>query len=146
MATGMAQRMARVAWPRDVIEERSAIVPVPLGKSRFRERGYNQSAVLAEALGKIWHCTVQEDVIFRARETISQTELKPEERRANVAGAFTAPEAVRERIRGSHLIIIDDVMTTAATLNSCAAALYGAGARTLSYITFGRARAAGDRL
>jgi ComF family protein len=138
--------MARLHWPEDVIEERSAIVPVPLSKSRMRERGYNQSEQLAAGLSQHWRIPVGEDLLTRTRATVSQTELTPEERKSNVAGAFRVPSGKSQQIRGAHLVIIDDVMTTAATLNACAAALYEAGARTISYVTFGRARAQADRL
>jgi predicted amidophosphoribosyltransferase len=60
---------------------------------------------------------------------------------ANVAGAFRADEGARPRFRGAHVVLVDDVVTTAATLNACAAALVGGGARIVSYVTFARARA-----
>lgn len=138
--------MSRLHWLPDVVEERNALVPVPLAPTRMRERGYNQSERLAAALGEIWKLPVWNNVLRRTRGTKSQTELTPEERKRNVAGAFEVPPETRQQIRGAHLVIIDDVMTTAATLNACAASLYQAGARTISYVTFGRARAAGDRL
>ncbi|MEO7823343.1 MAG: phosphoribosyltransferase family protein, partial [Gemmatimonadaceae bacterium] len=75
-----------------------------------------------------------------------QTELTPEERVGNVAGSFQLLDRDRDRIRGSHLVLVDDVVTTAATLNECARVLYAGGARIISYVTFGRARASGDRL
>lgn len=138
--------MSRLHWPIDVIEERAGLVPVPLGKGRLRERGFNQSERLAAALAMRWQTNVWDDVLRRTRATVTQTELTPDERKRNVAGAFEVAPEKRQQIRGAHLVIIDDVMTTAATLNACAATLYDAGARTISYATFGRARAAGDRL
>jgi predicted amidophosphoribosyltransferase len=54
-------------------------------------------------------------------------------------------DGARESVRGLHLVLVDDVLTTGATMNACATALFDAGARTLSYVTFGRARASGDR-
>ncbi len=143
-AEGMAERMGRLAWPRDVVEERAALVPVPLAPSRRRERGYNQSELLARALGKKWDLPVWTTCVERARATNSQTQLTPSERRRNVSGAFRAvPAAVN--FRGAHLVLVDDVVTTAATLNECATALHEAGARIVSYVTFGRAPALGDR-
>lgn len=146
VALEMSARMARLHWPADVVEERSAIIPVPLSRSRIRERGYNQSERLAAGLAQHWKIPVWDDLLTRTRATVSQTELTPEERKRNVAGAFQVPSGKEQQIRGAHLVIIDDVMTTAATLNACAAALYEAGARTISYVTFGRARAHADRL
>jgi predicted amidophosphoribosyltransferase len=64
---------------------------------------------------------------------------------ANVHHAFSLENNAESRIRGQHLILVDDVLTTGATLNACATVLFDAGARTLSYVTFGRARAAADR-
>ncbi|MBA2689027.1 MAG: ComF family protein [Gemmatimonadaceae bacterium] len=144
VAIEMAERLARLHWPVDVVEERAALIPVPLGGGRMRERGYNQSERIAAALAPLWKVPVWGEVIERTRATVSQTELTPDARKRNVAGAFSVVVERQQQIRGAHLVIIDDVMTTAATLNACAAALYEAGARTISYVTFGRARAAGD--
>ena len=145
IADEMGARMARLSWPPDVTRERSAIVPVPLGDGRLRERGYNQSDLLARALAGRWGIPVWSDVLTRTRETTSQTRLTPGERLANVSGAFRAPVSERIKLRGAHVVLIDDVVTTASTLNACAAALFDGGARVLSYVTFARAPAAGDR-
>jgi ComF family protein len=150
-AHGMAARMARLHWPADVINERAAIVPVPLSRSRERERGFNQAALLAESLAPAWRIPVWRGALARTRSTGTQTRLTPGERSANVRDAFEVPEGhskiegAREHMRGLHLVLVDDVLTTGATLNACAAALFNAGARTISYATFGRARASGDR-
>jgi ComF family protein len=144
-AAGMAERMARLAWPADVIAERTALVPVPLAPVRERERGFNQAERLAAELAGRWRLPVWTDVVARSRRTRTQTRLTPAERSANVRHAFSVPDGARNRLRGRHLLLVDDVVTTGATLNACAAALFDAGARTLSYVTFGRARASGDR-
>jgi predicted amidophosphoribosyltransferase len=84
------------------------------------------------------------ECIERVKRTESQTRLTPGERRRNVCGAFRAvPTPVN--FRGAHLVLVDDVVTTGATLNECATALHAAGARIVSYVTFGRAPALGDR-
>jgi predicted amidophosphoribosyltransferase len=94
----MADRMARLPWPRDVVEERAAVVPVPLAASRARERGYNQSELLARALARHWDVPVWAGCVERARGTVTQTRLTPDERRRNVRGAFRAvPGAVNFR-------------------------------------------------
>lgn len=146
VARDISARLARLSWPRDVVEERRALVPVPLAASRLRERGYNQSERLAVALAPRWGIPVWSDVLVRGRATRTQTRLTPEERLRNVAGAFVVPDAARRRILGTHLVLVDDVVTTAATLNASAAALFAGGARIVSYVTFGRAPASGDRL
>ena len=144
-ATGMAERMSRLSWPLDVVEERTALVPVPLAAARRRERGYNQSERLASALAAHWSLPVWNGVLVRARETTTQTRLTPEDRLRNVRGAFRAAPEARDLLRGAHVVLVDDVVTTAATLNECASALHAGGARILSYVTFGRAPAIGDR-
>jgi ComF family protein len=141
----MAERMARLAWPADVIAERTALVPVPLARTRQRERGFNQSTLLAAELASHWRLPVWASVIERARSTQTQTRLTPAERSSNVAGAFRATHGAHSTLRGAHVVLVDDVVTTAATLNACADALFAAGARILSYVTFGRAPASGDR-
>jgi ComF family protein len=146
VADEMGERMSRLAWPRDVVEERSALVPIPLAAARMRERGYNQSELLASALSSRWRIPVLAGAVGRLRSTRSQTELTPEQRVGNVAGSFQLVERERDRIGGGHIVLVDDVVTTAATLNECARMLYAGGARIISYVTFGRARASGDRL
>lgn len=138
----MGDRMARVDLPLDVMEERSIVVPVPLAPGRMRERGYNQSGLLAERLAARWGLKTSEALI-RNRATESQTRLTPGGRLRNVASAFATAMSRRE-LAGHHVILVDDVVTTAATLNACAAALHAGGARIITYVTFGRARAAGD--
>ena len=146
VAAEIAGRMSRLAWPVDVVEERAAIVPVPLASARKRQRGYNQSALIAEALGREWDVEVWDDLVVRSRETRSQTQLTPEQRLDNVAGSFCVRDGHARALVGAHVVLLDDVVTTAATLNTCAKVLYEGGARIISYVTFGRARASGDRL
>ena len=141
----MADRMARLPWPDDVVRERAALVPVPLAAERLRARGYNQSAVLAGGLAAHWRVPVWDDVLCRARSTAAQARLTRDERLGNVAGAFLAQPGARSRLRGRHVVLVDDVVTTAATLVACADALVAGGARIVSCVTFGRARAASDR-
>lgn len=145
VADGMAERLTRLPWPPDVVLERAALVPVPLAPLKQRARGYNQAEALADAVARRWGLPVWRDALLRTRATPSQTRLTPGERLANVHGAFLANAAYAERLRGRHLILVDDVLTTGATMNACAAVLFAAGTRTMSYLTFGRARAATDR-
>ena len=126
--------------------ERTALIPIPLAAARKRQRGYNQSALIAYGIGRRWRIPVWDDLVTRSRETSSQTRLTPEQRLDNVAGSFCVKSERREQLRGAHVILVDDVVTTAATLNTCARILYEAGTRIISYVTFGRAHASGDRL
>jgi ComF family protein len=145
MAVPMAARMAHVDLPDDVVRERTALVPLPLSAVRERERGYNQAERLASALAVHWQLPVWRDVLLRTRDTRSQVRLTPSERAGNVSHAFASTFASRTRLRGAHLVLVDDVITTSASLNAAAAALAEGGARIISYLTFGRAPDPGDR-
>lgn len=145
-ARSMAEHMSRTTFPRDVVDERSAIVPIPLAAARLRERGFNQTELIGQSLAGIWGIPLRSDVLVRLSSTRSQTELTPGERLGNVAGAFTVPANARPFLGGAHPVLLDDVVTTGATLRAAASALFAAGARTISYMTFGRAPASGDRL
>jgi ComF family protein len=101
-----------------------ALVPVPLHAARHRERGYNQADEIARALGTALDLPVLRRGIARHAPTAPQTAANAAERRANVAHAF----AVTRPLRGMRLAIVDDVVTTGATVNSLAAALVRAGA------------------
>ena len=127
------------------------LVPVPLGAKRLRRRGYNQSAVLAQALGAAWGLTNRPELLVRTRDTPTQTALTPAARLANVAGAFevrigdrgmridnpSCNSAIRDP--KSAIVLVDDVFTTGATLAEAARALVTAGFQTISAVTFGRA-------
>ena len=143
VAEAMGERMAGLAWPRDVRAERAALVPVPLASARRRARGFNQAERLAAAVGRRWAIPVVTGVT-RTRVTETQTRLTPGERLANVRRAFEAVPEDLPRLVGQHVILVDDVLTTGATLNACAGALFAAGVRTVSYLTFGRARTVAD--
>ncbi len=143
LARPMAKRIARL----DGLlagGERTALGPVPLARPRERERGYNQSDLLAREIGRCWSVPVWSSALERTRHTPTQTALTPQQRLDNVADAFSVMGAYRARVRGAHLILVDDVITTGATMNACAAAMFAAGARSVAYVTFGRARAPGD--
>jgi ComF family protein len=127
------------------------LVPIPLAAKRLRQRGYNQSEVLARALARQWRIPVVSDVLVRTRETPTQTALTPGTRLANVAGAFAVPNSKCEmrngttsvnsafRISHSTLVLVDDVFTTGATLAEAARALEQAGAQSIHAVTFARA-------
>lgn len=137
-------RLARLEWPPDVVLERAALLPVPLAAVKQRARGFNQAERLAAAVAGHWRVPVWADALRRTRATPSQTRLTPGERLANVHGAFSLG-LESHRLQGQHVVLVDDVLTTGATLNACASVLFAAGARTMSYLTFGRARTSGDR-
>jgi ComF family protein len=111
-----------------------SLIPIPLARKRERLRGYNQSERLATALGTLLSLPVRTDLLRRSRETATQTALTPDERRANVSGAFAADNAL-----GVRAVLVDDVFTTGATLLSAAQALCERGAERVEAVTFGRA-------
>ena len=100
-----------------------AVVPVPLHRSRLRRRGFNQAELLARGVARKINAPVS-DTLQVVRRTRDQVDLSASERRKNVAGAFSA----RTRVRG-RILLIDDVFTTGATMNSCAEGLVRAGAK-----------------
>jgi len=167
LADVIADKMQRLPKPTG----RLILVPIPLSPKRLRKRGYNQAGAIARALAARWKCDVDSDVLVRIRDTKSQTKLTPDERRANVGGAFfAAPPAAAPRLGGEvgevgeerrdeetspspsspptlvskqpnppHIILIDDVLTTGATLVAAASALQDAGWSSVRAVTFARA-------
>jgi competence protein ComFC len=118
-------------WQIDV----DVMAPVPLGEKRLRERGYNQADLIAKPLAKTLHIPYRPPALRRVRETRSQVGLDAEERRVNLISAFKAdPEICRDQ----SFLILDDIATTGATLDACAAALREAGAKNVFCITVAR--------
>lgn len=112
------------------------VVPVPLGRKRYRERGYNQVSLVARPLASFCQWRFQPRALCRARETQSQVGLSASERKANVADAFLAESKL---VAGRAVLIVDDVATTGSTLNACAQACLDAGAETVYALTLARA-------
>ncbi len=133
---------ARLVRPcRELAGDRPlALVPVPLAAQRLRERGYNQCEAIAKGLARNLGGTIVTGVLQRIRETPTQTRLTPEQRLHNVASAFHVDAGRAAKLQDAVCILIDDVITTGATMNACAAALADAGVGTICYLTFGRAR------
>lgn len=102
------------------------VVPVPLHSNRQRQRGFNQSLLLATQVSKVLGVPVARKDCVRVRDTRPQTGLRASERRKNVAGAFDVPRP--QSVKGRRVLLIDDVVTTGATVHACARALRQAGA------------------
>ena len=106
-----------------------AVVPVPLHQKRLRERGYNQSSLLARELGKLINLPIVDNCLIRLRHAPPQARTSTvDERRSNVAGAFTCRD---QRLQDKQVLLVDDVSTSGATLDACARALKAAGATSV---------------
>lgn len=103
--------------------EADCIVPVPLHPKRERERGFNQSLEIARGVSEVTGMEVMEDVVVRVRNNVSQTGKSVAERRENVEDIFRVKNGAR--IRGRHVLLLDDVITTGATIGACLHALEG---------------------
>jgi ComF family protein len=112
------------------------VVPVPLYHVRRRERGFNQSAVLAHELGKRISCKSVPGMLRRIRPTTTQTNLTAPQRLSNVKNAFKSRRA--KWLAGRRVLLVDDVMTTGATVNACAKALKKGGALSVHVVTVAR--------
>ena len=113
------------------------LVPVPLHPRRQHERGFNQALLLARRLGRAWRVPVEARALTRVSPTLPQAELGAAARRDNVRHAFRLrrPEAVR----GRHVVVVDDILTTGATASACARCLMESGAATVGIVTVTRA-------
>jgi ComF family protein len=113
-----------------------AIAPVPLHSRKKREREFNQAACLAHALGSEFRVPVCDQALRRVKDTFTQTALDAKGRAANLRNAFVADQG--ESIRGKRLVLVDDVFTTGATMDSCARILIKAGARDVVALAVAR--------
>jgi ComF family protein len=110
-----------------------ALVPVPLHRKRRYHRGYNQAGIIAASMAAAWQKPVFDRVLLRSRHTESQTHKSRRERIVNVRDAFEVKRP--DQVAGKHLLLVDDVLTTGATLESCARALLQAGCARISIAT-----------
>lgn len=135
-APAFANWMSRAAT--DILGDDVIIAPVPLHPKRLRSRRYNQSALLAQNIAKIKGHRVAPDLLTRGRDTASQGGKSPKARFRNVKGAFSIHPKWQNLIDGEHILLIDDVFTTGATLSECAACLLQEGANQVDILTLCR--------
>lgn len=134
LAEFLGERMAQEFIKYPELTPIDWVVPVPLHPKKRRMRGYNQSQLLAESFCKRTGLSLRGEVLLRQRDTLSQAHLKRQERLLNMLGAFAAlPD-----VKGKRILLIDDVATTGATLEGCAAALKQAGAKQVMAFTLAR--------
>ena len=125
--------MMRVAG-RELLKSADCLVPVPLHPWRFWRRRFNQAALLAARLGRNAALPVEMRALRRVRRTVSQVSLSWQERRANVEGAFALDPKRTDHLRGRHVLLIDDVITTGATVEACARTLKAGRAREVDVL------------
>ena len=113
-----------------------AVLPVPLSREKERERAFNQSALFAKALAKAFSISYSSGNLIRVRPTLSQVTLSKPERLKNVRGAFRVKHS--SAYAGKDLLLIDDIVTTGATVSSASKSLREAGAKTVSVLTLAR--------
>ncbi|MBN1261036.1 MAG: ComF family protein [Anaerolineae bacterium] len=135
VAAALGQTMA-ASWLGYAMEA-DLLAPVPLYPGREARRGYNQATLLARELGKHLGIPMAPHVLYRVRNTLSQTKLSREQRRTNVVNAFVCAEGLD--LTGCRVVLIDDVMTTGATLQACAGVLLNVGAEAVNAFTLARA-------
>jgi ComF family protein len=130
LALPISEFAINLNWPIDVV------VPIPLSRQRYKERGYNQSALIAYPLSIRTGWVYRSKALARARNTRTQVGLTAVERRQNVQDAFVADHKLAQ---GKNILLVDDVATTGSTLSSAADALITVGARSVYALTLARA-------
>jgi ComF family protein len=147
-SSGLGQMLAAaIAQLAGEAPDQMLVIPVPLHRSKYAQRGFNQSRSLAVAALKFlrkshpeWQLTLAASSLLRQRVTESQAGLTPRQRRLNVRGAFTVSDPAR--VATQHILIVDDILTTGATARAAAKALLAAGAASVWVATLARAQRA----
>lgn len=130
LAEPLIKILQKEKWDFDLI------IPIPMSRSHLRQRGYNQAHAIARPIALRLDKPIDSRSVTRVRETSSQVDLSPHERYANLKDAFSANPA---KLNGRKVLLVDDVATTGATLNSCAGALRNAGVTEVFCITVAKA-------
>lgn len=143
LAPMFARWLSRAA--RDLLEDADAIAPVPLHPGRLFGRRFNQAAEIARPLSRLSGVAYLPDALIRVRATETQGGKSGSGRRRNVAAAFAVPQARAVQVAGKRILLIDDVMTTGATLEGCSRALLAAGAACVDVAVIARVKETPNR-
>ena len=125
----LGEEIGRAIVHDPVFSGADVLIPVPLHKLKFRERGYNQSELLCKGISVVTHIPMNSKLLVRNKYTLSQTQLSLDERKANVGDAFAAGWTSLSDVENKTIIIVDDVITTGSTISACARVLRAGGAR-----------------
>jgi ComF family protein len=134
-ARGFATLMRSAPWVEPALEEADVVVPMPLSGRRLAERGFNQALLLARSLAP---AKTDARLLLRVRHTAAQAELGLKQRLDNLKDAFAAEPLRASQLRGKHVVVIDDVMTSGASLFTAAEALRQAGAGRVTALVLAR--------
>lgn len=134
-ATTLATLMRSTPWVEPALERCHVVVPMPLSAGRLRERGFNQSLELARRLAP---ARTDATLLLRVKDTPAQASLKRAERLLNMQGVFAVDPLRRARVSGQDVVLVDDVMTSGASLHAAAAVLRQAGASRVTALVFAR--------
>ncbi|KAA0213499.1 ComF family protein [bacterium] len=143
-AAPLSHYLIQLVFDRGLADKVDAVVPVPLHPLRQYQRGYNQAELLARPLARALSKPLWNDVLRRRRRTKAQSELSAAQRRSNVEDAFEVRPRRAARVEGRSLLVVDDVMTTGATLAACAKALKRAGAKAVLGAVIARSTVGAD--
>jgi len=132
----LAPHLLRAGEP--LLRRADLLVPVPLHRRRLFRRRYNQAALLAVALSNLTGVPTARDLLVRHRATVSLGDKSAAERAEEVAGAFALRPGRREQLAGRSVVLVDDVMTSGATANACAAVLLEGGAHHVDVLVAAR--------
>lgn len=135
-APSYAAWMARAG--ESLLRDAALLVPVPLHRRRLFLRRYNQAALLATELSRLTDRPAIPDLLERTKATASQGHLSPAERVRNVSAAFRLRPAAQDLVRGKTILLVDDVLTTGATVSACARVLLRAGAASVDVLVLAR--------
>ena len=134
----VASAIADLLTKAVVSELPDLFIAVPLSRQRLAQRGFNQALEIAKPLAQKLDRPIYSNLLHRIRETQAQTLLHPDQRQKNILHAFSPNEDYADKIRGRHIGVVDDVMTTGATLHEIATCLKQHGATRVSNIVFAR--------
>ncbi len=134
-ARSFASLMRSTPWVDPALDEADLVLPMPLSRERLAERGFNQALLLARALAAD---KTRADLLLRVRHTAAQASLDRQDRLSNVRGAFAVDPLAAPSVRGRRVVLVDDVMTSGASLFTAAESLRQAGAARVTALVMAR--------